>query len=166
MRRALAALLLLATAALAEPNAVTPRKLAGWNRAVSSLDAAYALQAAVGSRVLDAHQFLACDVTGNGRVTSLDAARILQFAVGIIPRLPVAERCGSDWLFLPEPAPVANQTVVQPVITETTCELGRIEYDPLAGIATEQNFTAILFGDCTGNWRPVEEEEEAVAAAG
>jgi hypothetical protein len=32
--------------------------------------------------------------------------------------------------------------------------LGRIAFDPLVGFAADQDFIAVLFGDCTGNWMP------------
>ena len=97
-------------------------------------------------------QQLACDVTGNGSISSLDAARIRQFAVGAITRLPVAEACDSDWAFVPDPAAVAGQSLVQPVPSPGDCQAGRIQYGTVAGDFTAQDFVAVLFGDCTGNW--------------
>jgi hypothetical protein len=32
------------------------------------------------------------------------------------------------------------------------CQPGAISCSPLVGNPSGQNFTAILFGDCTGNW--------------
>lgn len=125
---------------------IEPRKDGGDGSAISSLDAAFALQAAVGMRTLTERQKIACDVTGDGGVSSLDAARILQYRIGWIDRLPVAERCGSDWAFMPETGGV-------PPEMGPPCELGRIEIPPGAGTAEGQNFVAVLFGDCTGNWR-------------
>ena len=34
------------------------------------------------------------------------------------------------------------------------CTVGAIQYDPLAGSVSGQDFVAHLFGDCTGNWVP------------
>jgi hypothetical protein len=34
------------------------------------------------------------------------------------------------------------------------CQPGGIDYQPLTPPAFDQDFTAILFGDCTGNWHP------------
>ncbi len=48
-------------------------------RAVSSLDAAYILDAAVGNREVDAR---ACDVTGDGTCSAADAAAVLAYQVG------------------------------------------------------------------------------------
>ncbi len=129
-----------------------PQKSGDMQGAVSALDASIVLQAAAGQEQLDAVQELACDVTGNGHVTALDAARILQLVVGRVSQLPVAQTCGSDWAFVPAPADVPNQTLIEPELTIRTCQPGGIVLDPLLGDAPEQNFTAVLFGDCSGNW--------------
>ena len=129
-----------------------PEKLDDAMGAISSLDAAFALQDAVHLITLDANQQLACDVTGNGTISSLDSARIQQLRVGIIDRFAVAEDCGSDWVFVPMPDPAPNQTLIQPMPAAGPCQPGAISYGPLVGNPSGQNFTAILFGDCTGNW--------------
>ncbi len=134
--------------------AVEPGKVGDWGNGVSSLDAAYVLQAVANLRTFSDAQAFACDVTGNGQISSLDAARILQLSVGLIPRFAVADACGSDWLFLPNPAQVQNQLVIQPQISGGTCQPGGIALNPLVGQADAQDFRALLFGDCTGNWRP------------
>jgi len=105
-------------------------------------------------RQLDPDQVLACDVTGSGMLSALDATRILQLTVGLIPELPTAAACHSDFLFLPEPMTVANQTLLQPMVHDDMCTLGAIDYSPLAGDADGQDFRAVLIGDCTGNWQP------------
>ena len=133
---------------------VQPRIVGSWNAAVTSLDAAWVLQSVAGLRSLDATQSLACDVTANGAVTSLDAARLLQFAVGLRPRLPAAEACASDWLFVPEPALAANQSVTPPQLQNGSCVPGAIVLAPLVADAPSQDFAAIVIGDCTGNWTP------------
>jgi hypothetical protein len=136
------------------PQQIVPRKLGDLRGAVGSLDAAFAAQASVGMRTLTGAERLACDVTGNGSVSSLDAARIAQFAVGILTRLPVAALCESDWAFIPDPVPAPNQEVVPPEIGAGACEPGAIRFEPLAGNLGGQDFRAVLFGDCTGNWAP------------
>jgi hypothetical protein len=133
---------------------ITPEKLGGAANGISALDASYALQGAIGQRTLSPLQQLACDVTGNGTVSALDASRILQYKVGIIGTFPAALACGSDWLFVPSPAAVPNQQTVMPVLSTGACEMGTIAYTPLAAPATQQNFDAVLLGDCTGNWQP------------
>lgn len=130
-----------------------PQKLGGQGSGISALDATYVLQSLVGLRPpLDAQQQLACDVTGNGSLSAFDAALILQYKVGLLAKFPIVERLGSDWVFLPTPAPVANQQLIMPDLANG--QPGAIVYNPLQADATDQDFTAILFGDCTGNWQP------------
>jgi len=131
---------------------LVPRSQDTTRAAISSLDAAHTLQAAVGLRVLTPDQARAADVTGNGAVSALDASRILQFTVGAVPALPVAESCDSDWLFAPRPAAAPNQELVDPVVGAAGCAPGCIRYAPLTASATGQDFVAIAFGDVTGNW--------------
>lgn len=133
---------------------IVPRKVGDFGKGVSSLDAGFVLQNSVNLRDFDSMQKLACDVTGNGTVSSLDASLILQLRVGLISRFPVAETCGSDWLFVPNPLPATNQTLVDPAVTTSSCQLGTIAFDPLPRPIHGQDFEAILFGDCTGNWTP------------
>lgn len=133
---------------------VEPSKTGEVNAAVSSLDAAYVLQYVVQKRSFDDFERLACDVTGDGSVSSLDAARILEFVVSKLERFPVAENCGSDWVFVPDPESAPNQQVTSPSIARGECRPGSIAYQPLAGAAPNQDFLGVLFGDCTGNWQP------------
>jgi hypothetical protein len=124
-----------------------------FGHAVSPLDAAFILQHVAQLRTLDDSQRLACDVTGDGQISALDAARVLQFSVGQLARLPVADACAGDWLFVPEPGPESSQVVINPSIASGNCNGGRIMIDELVTEADEQNFRALLFGDCTGNWQ-------------
>jgi hypothetical protein len=134
--------------------------------AVSALDAAYVLQYIAQVRELDATQQLACDVTGDGHLSTLDAARILQRHVGALASLPVSDSCRSDWLFLPVPLPMAQQSVIDPEVNANACVGGKIMLEDLLGEAEEQNFRAVLFGDCTGNWRAAESAPLRVRAGG
>jgi hypothetical protein len=133
---------------------VAPRKAGDQRAGLSALDAAYVLQAVVGARTLDPVQTLAGDVTGDGTLSALDATRILQMVVGLLPRFPAAETCQSDWLFLPVPATVPNQSSIQPALSTGSCEPGAITFTPLDGNAAGQDFQAVLIGDVTGNWAP------------
>lgn len=146
-------------------HALHPAKSGAAGEAVSSLDAAYVLQVAVGMRELDPVQALACDVTGNGHVSPLDASLILQHRVDARSSFPVAESCASDWLFVPAAAPAGNQEIVDPRTGPGTCRPGSISFAPLSGDVAEQDFSAVLFGDCTGNWRPEGEDGAAVRDA-
>ncbi|MCK6555540.1 S8 family serine peptidase [Candidatus Binatia bacterium] len=128
-----------------------PTKTGDFGTGISSLDAAYVLQNVVGLRTLNEGQRLAGDVTGNGGSPSaLDAAQILRFVVRLITRLPIGDLCGSDWGFIP--APAGPYTPVPPAMNGA-CGRGRIDYAPLVGQATGQDFVGALFGDVTGNWR-------------
>ena len=132
---------------------VEPQKLGDEDGGISALDAAYSLQLVAGLRTFDPDQRLACDVTGNGTVSALDAAKILQRTASLIGRFPVAQACASDWLFVPSPVAAANQNVIPPQnVAGKPCQPGAIEFRPLAGQLADQDFAAVLIGDCTGNW--------------
>jgi hypothetical protein len=120
--------------------------------AVSPLDAAYVLQAVANLRSFDAAQRLACDVTGDGQLSALDATRILQYSVGTLAHLPVTNTCGAEWTFVPDPSPMQLQSIIDPTIAAGICSAGKIMIDDLLQDAPDQNFHAVLFGDCTGNW--------------
>jgi Matrixin/Carboxypeptidase regulatory-like domain len=141
----------------AGPRSLRPSKDGDAGGAISALDAAWVLQAAVGMRQLDAQGALACDVTGNGSVSALDAAYILQLKVGEVERFPAAQSCGSDWLFIPDAAPAPYQELVQPLVRGNDCRPGAVSFAPHAGDVQGQNFRAVLIGDCTGNWQPFSE---------
>jgi uncharacterized protein YkwD len=126
----------------------------GMNAAVSALDAAWVLQTVAGMRSFSPEQALAGDVTGDGSLSAYDAALILRYTVGLLPRLPVATACGSDWAFVPEPDPAPAQTVIAPLPSADPCRPGGIAYETVVSSLDGQNFAALAFGDCTGNWRP------------
>jgi hypothetical protein len=128
---------------------IQPSKAGDAGAGISTLDAVYVLQAMAGSRTFTAAQLLACDVTGNGSLSTLDAVLILQLKVGLVTSFPVAQACGSDWAFIPGPA---GQTA--PHMTISSCQAGTIALQSLASQADNQDFSAVLFGDCTGNWQP------------
>ncbi len=138
----------------AENVVVEPSGASGPGTAVGSLDASWVLQAVAGMRQFSPQQRLACDVSGNGSLSSLDATYILQYAVGLIDRLPVATACDSDWAFLPNPAPAPSQTLIQPQPSANGCTPGGIAFGAISGSLDDQSFTAVRFGDCTGNWQP------------
>ena len=133
---------------------VIPSKTGSFGTGVSSLDASRVLQAVAGLITFTPMQRLACDVTGDGTLSTVDAQRILQFSAGLINQFPVAQQCGSDWLFYPSPDPLQNQEVVLPTIAGFNCQLGNIVMTPLLNPAPNQDYEGILFGDCTGNWTP------------
>jgi hypothetical protein len=130
-----------------------PSKVGGLGGGISALDAAQVLQVALGRRSFDAVQELACDVTGNGGISPLDAEWILQLKADLSGRFPVSEACGSDWAFLPAPTAAENQSLIQPAVSASPCRLGAIELSPLVSDVAGQDFLAVLFGDCSGNWQ-------------
>ena len=124
---------------------VRAARTGGGASALNTADVTWALQASVGLRQLNGAQAMACDVTGNGRVSSLDAARVLQRLAGRPDRFQVAVACGSDWLFMPA-AGVSGAVV--PVIGGGACTPGAIQV-PLAAPVGNADFDAAVFGDCT-----------------
>src|SRR5262249_3755598 len=122
---------------------LVPNKTGAGTEALSSLDAAYALQAAVGMRSLDPVQALACDVTGNGAVSRLDAARILEVVVGKPVQFRVAQACGSTWLFLPDVQQSAVEQPVAPQVGIATCSPGAISFSAATDMTTGQDFHAV-----------------------
>ena len=129
-----------------------PQKVDDVRNSVGAVDAVDILQAVVGLRNLSPIQSLACDANGDGVITALDAVRVLQLHVGLISQLPVVSSCQTDWVFVPAATPVPRQTPMAPHIANPTCQPGSITYQPLTGQADNQNFLAVLFGDCSGNW--------------
>ena len=133
---------------------LAPRRNGGAGGAISALDAAWVLQAIAGSRTLTRWQRLAGDITGDGTLSTLDAVLMLQRAVGNTAPFPAATACSSAWLFVPAPTAAPNQSPIQPALTTGACQPGAVAFNPLSANATGQDFTAVLLGDCTGNWSP------------
>ncbi len=131
---------------------VQPKKDGGQAQAVSSLDAAYVLQHVVGLRELTGAARVAADVTADGTVSGLDATRLLQYELNLIPQLPVSSSCGSDFGFLPVDHEIAARQLADPQISQGACAPGAAIID-LADAVEQQDFVAVVFGDCTANWR-------------
>src|SRR5262249_41227156 len=91
-----------------------PSKQGGSNGAIDEQDAQYVLEFVAGLRQLDPERRLAANVTGNPTVAALDAALILQFSKGQLSRFPIADQCGSDWIFRPDPSSDVGQMLTQP----------------------------------------------------
>lgn len=138
----------------AGPWLVGPRKTGGENDAISAFDAAQVLLDVAGTQSLGFLQFVACDVNADGNLDIADAILIVRRRVGLIAQFPAAAACNSDWLFIPIPTPVPGQSTTFPNPATMPCSGGTIGYDPLSGQALGQNFLAVLFGDCSGNWKP------------
>lgn len=108
---------------------LTPAKSDGAAE-ITAYDASLVLQNAAGLITLTASQTVAADVTRNSHVTAMDASYILEAAVGL--RAPPFPGAGRVWDFSPQ---------------ERT-------YSALNANQANQNFTAILLGDVSGNWMP------------
>jgi len=132
---------------------VMPRKTGDLDSGISAFDASLILQERVGLITFTPEQTLACDVSGNGTLSGCDASTILQNKVGLVTTLPVTQVCGSDWVFLATPGSATNQRLLAPQMALGICQQAGIAFEPLAGSALTQNFAALLFGDCSGNWQ-------------
>ena len=86
--------------------------------------------------------------------TPIGGPTACRITAGLITRFEVAQTCGSDWAFIPVPAPAPNQTLTTPQMRTGVCQAGAITFEPLASPAPNQDFSAVLFGDVTGNWQP------------
>ena len=71
-------------------------------------------------------------------------------------RPPAGRRpCGSDFVFHPTAAPpLAGRMLAQQAVNGV-CQPGAIELEPVAGAVDGLDFSAALFGDCTGNWTAI-----------
>jgi hypothetical protein len=122
------------------------------NPAITSFDAALVARHLVGLITLNARQLLAAETSGNNTLNSLDAQRIAQFRVGLRTEFAIGADCDTDFIFLPDPTTVPNQTTQMPSPDSTPCVYGQIAYNPLNADAANQDFIAILIGDVSGNW--------------
>jgi hypothetical protein len=136
------------------PWVIRPRKVGDEGAGISAFDASLVLLDDAGTTPLGLLQTLACNVNGDDGIDVADAVLIVRRRVGLISRFPVAVACDSDWVFFPIPTPAPGGQTTLPNPGANPCQPGTIAYDPLSQQAIGQNFAAILFGDCTGNWRP------------
>lgn len=133
---------------------IRPRKVGDEGAGISALDASFVLLDDSGTTPLSVLQTMACNVNGDEGIDVADAVLLVRRRVGLISRFPVAVACDSDWVFFPFPTPAPGAQVTFPNPRATPCQPASIAYNPLSGQVIGQNFLAILFGDCTGNWRP------------
>lgn len=124
------------------------------NRAISNLDSVYVLEFLNAMRSLSSQQQIACDVDGDGTLTMEDASLITEYVGMHVTVFPVVQTCGTSWLFFPMPDAAPNQSVTQPETAPGICRLGTVALEPLVGQVINQDFEAVIFGDCTGNWTP------------
>ncbi len=93
--------------------------------AISSYDASLILRHMVEYDTLEGNECIAGEVSGDTIIMSYDAALILQYSVDKIQHFPVG-----DWMFDPESR----------------------SYTQLDSNITDEDYTAILYGDVSGNW--------------
>lgn len=143
---------------------LAPERTEAAPEALSVLDAARMLEAAVGLVPLDPATTLACDVSGNGEVTSFDAVLLLQHLLddAIYP-LPVVAACGSPWAFLPMVTLQPSQAADVPYLGSGSCLPGMIASDPPLATLAGQDFAAVPIGDCDGSWDGSSDPIEASA---
>jgi len=106
---------------------VTPSKTGDVNNSITAFDAARVAQHVVGTSTLNANQQIAADVSNNGSISSFDAALISRYVVS----LPSSGNTGT-WKFVP-----ANRS-----------------YPNVEANHPNQDYTAILMGEVSGNWTP------------
>ncbi len=109
---------------------ITPSKYAGSDVGELTIlphDAACVAQAAFGINSLNNDETIAADVDKNGQLQLYDASLIAKYSIDL-PK-PANSHVG-EWYFKP-----ASKS-----------------FTPLEGNMFDQNFTAILLGDVTGNW--------------
>lgn len=107
-------------------------------RGITAYDAALVLRHSVGLDPLEGHAALAANVNNNSEIGAYDASLILQKSVGLIETFPDLAQM---WSFDPV----------------------QYDYPNLTGDQTLQDFTAILMGDPSGNWRNTEGAPGAAA---
>lgn len=108
------------------PYTVTPTKTGDVN-GITSFDSGRIAQHVVGLISLNSTQLIAADVSNNGTVTSFDAALIAQYIV-LVPNPGVT----GTWKFIP-----ANRS-----------------YPNVETSQVNQDYSAILMGEVSGNWAP------------
>ncbi|MBD3340005.1 MAG: T9SS type A sorting domain-containing protein [Candidatus Lokiarchaeota archaeon] len=117
------------------------------NDAITPYDAALILQQVVDMRDFTPYQMIAADVSGNGDVSAYDASQILRYCVGIIPRFPIMQDDSHFWKFVPDNFPTSN--------TNWSIAPDSILYDSLNSDMNDQDFIGIVYGDPSGNWKPL-----------
>jgi hypothetical protein len=138
------------------------RSTADTGSAISSQDALAALKIAVGRNpntdpdgtgplqpnLVSPYQFIAADVTGDGRVTSQDALGILKMAVRR------ADAPARDWIFVREDADFWNEATGTVSLNRNVVSYAKSPFAVAAGNGEDLDFVGILKGDANGSWLP------------
>ena len=109
---------------------------------ITAYDASLILQNAAGLISLTSQQRLAADVDKNGEVNAMDASYVLEKAAELL-QLPFPG-AGQTWAFEPSTR----------------------DYPNIVSDLSEQNFSAILLGDVSGNWGKVSSDNPSVQSIG
>ncbi|MBN2088924.1 SBBP repeat-containing protein [candidate division KSB1 bacterium] len=117
-----------------------PTKTGDVNAAIGAYDASMILRYTVGLIDLTPQQLLAGDVSANGSVAAFDASYILRYTVGLITSFPV----NAEWRFVPASFSLTS--------SNWNSAPDKIDYSPLNSTQSNQNFTALVYGDVSGNW--------------
>ncbi len=130
--------------------------------AINSQDALAALKIAVGRNpnadpdgagplqpnLVSPYQFIAADVTGDGRVNSQDALAILKMAVRR------SDAPARDWIFVREDADFWNETTGTVSMNRNAVIYGKSPFVISAGGGQDLDLVGILKGDVNGSWVP------------
>ncbi len=138
------------------------RGTADTGTAISSQDALAALKIAVGRNpnidpdgagplqpnLVSPYQFIAADVTGDGRVTSQDALAILKMAVRR------ADAPARDWIFVREDADFWNEASGRVSMDRNSVSYAKSPFAVSSNGAQDLDFVGVLKGDVNGSWTP------------
>ena len=124
---------------------ITPSKTGGVNGAINAFDAAMIVKYVVNLVTFTPTQQIVANVSGAAQVTSFDATLVARYVV----QLPSMNNSTGNWIFAP-----ASRT-----------------YPNVFANAFNENYSALLMGDVTGNWsdpnsfpgRPANGPERSIA---
>jgi hypothetical protein len=91
------------------------------------------------------YQFIAADVTGDGRVNSQDALAILKMAVRR------ADAPARDWIFVREDADFWNEATGAVSMNRNAVSYAKSPF-AVSGGAQDLDFVGVLKGDVNGSW--------------
>ena len=122
------------------------REYSSLNDAVTSADALAALKIAVGltpnadGSAIQPYQYLAADVTHDGRVRSTDALAVLKMAAHVATALP------NEWIFVSEEEALSSN------MNRKAVDWSVADIDVLLNADTQLDLIGIVKGDVDGSW--------------
>ncbi len=96
--------------------------------------------------LISPYQFIAADVTGDGRVNSQDALAILKMAVRR------ADAPARDWIFVREDADFWNESSGAVSMNRNAVSYAKSPFTVLGSGAQGLDFVGVLKGDVNGSW--------------